>query len=89
MLFFSNKTDSDIILRKELTAMLNSSAVYVITDERSKAHYHGFINKQFLKEHIHDFSKHFYLCGPPKMSEAILHALVEFGASADAVVFEK
>jgi ferredoxin-NADP reductase len=89
MLFFSNKTDSDIILQKELTSMLNGSAVYVITDELSKAHYHGFINKQFLKQHIHDFSKHFYLCGPPKMTEAIQQALVELGASADAVVFEK
>jgi ferredoxin-NADP reductase len=88
-LFFSNKTEADIILKEELTAMLNGSAVYTITDESSKAHHNGFINEQFLKEHVDDFSKHFYLCGPPKMIEAIQQILIKFGASPDAVVFEK
>jgi ferredoxin-NADP reductase len=88
-LFFSNKTDSDIILHEELSGMLNNNAVYTITDEPSKAHHHGFINEQFLKEHVDDFSKHFYLCGPPKMIEAIQQILTKLGASPDAVVFEK
>lgn|SRR5574337_337635 len=88
-LFFSNKTDADIILQEELTAMLNGNAVYTITDEPSKVHHNGFINEQFLKEHVDDFSKHFYLCGPPKMIEALQAVLTKLGASPDAVVFEK
>jgi len=87
-LFFSNKTDADIILEEELTTMLNGNAVYTITDAPSKAHYNGFINEQFLKEHIDDFSKHFYLCGPPKMIEAMQEILTRLGASPEAVVFE-
>jgi ferredoxin-NADP reductase len=88
-LFFSNKTDADIILREEFTTMLNDSAVYTITDAPSKAHYNGVINEQFLKEHVTDFCKHFYLCGPPKMIEAIQEVLTKLGASPDSVVFEK
>jgi ferredoxin-NADP reductase len=89
-LFFSNKTGRDIILHDELTAMLNGNAVYVITDEPAKTPYHnGFINEQFLKEHVDDFSKHFYLCGPPKMIEAMQEVLTKLGAAPDAVIFEK
>lgn len=88
-LFFSNKTESDIILHEELSGMLHDSAVYAITDEHSKIHHNGFINENFLKEHVDDFSKHFYLCGPPKMIEVLQDVLIRLGASPDAVVFEK
>jgi ferredoxin-NADP reductase len=41
-----------------------------------------------LKENINDFSKHFYICGPPKMTENIQKALKALGAKPDALVFE-
>jgi ferredoxin-NADP reductase len=89
-LFFSNKTGRDIILHDELTAILNGNAVFAITDEPAKTpHHNGFINEQFLKEHVDDFSKHFYLCGPPKMIEAMQKVLTRLGAAPDAVIFEK
>jgi ferredoxin-NADP reductase len=88
-LFFSNKTERDIILKEELSSMLNGNAIYTITDEPSKAYHHGFINEQFLRENVDDFTKHFYLCGPPKMIEALENILVKLGASAEAVVFDK
>lgn len=88
-LFFSNKTEKDIILKEELSSMLNDNAIYIITDESSKAYHEGYINEQFLKENVDDFNKHFYLCGPPKMIEALENILVKLGASPEAVVFEK
>lgn len=88
-LFFSNKTDSDIILKDELTDMLGDDAVYVITNQPETTHRKGYINEQFLKENVDDFSKHFYLCGPPKMVEAMQNILPALGASPDTVVFEK
>lgn len=88
-LFFSNKTDADIILESELNSILGKNAIHVITNEPSKQYYNGFINEPFLKEHIDDFGKHFYLCGPPKMVEALQDCLAELGASPEAVVFEK
>lgn len=88
-LFFSNKTNQDIILEKEFTSMMGNNVVYAITDESAKGYYNGFIDEQFLKQHVADFSRHFYLCGPPKMVEAMQNILSKLGASPDAVVFEK
>lgn len=88
-LFFSNKTKNDIILEDELTSMLGNNALHVITDEPGDGYFHGFINEEFIKAHVDDFSKHFYTCGPPKMIEAITAILLRNGASPDTVIFEK
>ena len=88
-LFFSNKSDRDIILEEEFVSMLNDNAVFAITHEPSNKYYNGFINEQFLQQNVDDFGKHFYLCGPPAMVEALQDILGKLGASPDAVVFEK
>jgi ferredoxin-NADP reductase len=88
-LFFSNKTRKDIILEAELSAMLGPDAVYTITDEPGKQYHNGYIDERFLDTHIADFSKPLYLCGPPRMVEALQHTLIKLGASPEAVVFEK
>jgi ferredoxin-NADP reductase len=88
-LFFSNKTDQDIILEEEFNSMLGDNVVHVITDDPNTKHYKGFINDTFLKEHITDVNKNFYLCGPEKMVEAMQLLLAHMGASPDAVVFER
>ncbi len=87
-LFFSNKTDKDIILKEELDKMLGKNVTYVITDQEDTNYSHGYINKEFLKEQVDDFSTHFYVCGPPKMTKAIKEILEECGACADAVVLD-
>lgn len=88
-LFFSNKTDGDVILEAELASMLGQHVIFLITGGNSQKHQNGYINEQFLKSNIDDFSKHFYLCGPPKMVEALQDCLGKLGASPEAVVFEK
>jgi ferredoxin-NADP reductase len=88
-LFFSNKTDDDIILEKEFNTMLGENVVHVITDDPHSKYTRGFINEDFLRKHVKDFSRNFYLCGPPRMVEAMQEILARLGASPDAVVFEK
>ncbi|ANE49279.1 FAD-binding oxidoreductase [Flavisolibacter tropicus] len=88
-LFFSNKTSRDIILEEELSNILGENAIYVITDEPANNYHTGLINEAFLKTHIDDFSKPFYLCGPTPMVEALKECLTMLGSSPDAVVFEK
>jgi ferredoxin-NADP reductase len=88
-LFFSNKTDRDIILEEEFNIMLGSNVVHVITDDENTNHYKGFINEDFLKHNINDFHKKFYVCGPPKMVAAMQEQLSSLGASPESVVFEK
>jgi len=87
-LFFSNKTEEDIILEPEFTAMLGANAVYTITNEKSSKYYNGFIDERFLKENIDDYKKHFYLCGPPPMMDAIQAIFSRLGISPETIVFE-
>ena len=49
VLFFSNKTDNDIILKDELKDMLGDSAVFVVTNDINTQHFSGHINEAFLK----------------------------------------
>jgi len=88
-LFFSNKTDGDIILETEFNSMLGKNVVHVITNDPNTKYVTGYINEDFLRKNVDDFSKNFYLCGPPKMIEAMQDLLGKLGASPDAVVFEK
>jgi ferredoxin-NADP reductase len=84
ILFFSNKTASDIIYKDELINMLGENARFILTREE-KIH----IDKAFLQAKISDFNKHFYVCGPDKMILDVNAALEQSGASADSLVFEK
>jgi ferredoxin-NADP reductase len=91
-LFFSNKTSQDIILGEELKTMLGDDAVFVLSQEQNPAgsrHIAGRIDERFLKEHVTDFSRNFYVCGPDPMVQAISATLEKLGASSDAVIFEK
>ena len=84
-LFFSNKTDKDIILKEELDSMLGNDAIYVITDQDDTKYTNAYLNEEFLKNNISDFSKQFYVCGPPEMTEEINNILKKLGADTDAV----
>lgn len=88
-LFFSNKTDQDIILADELKSMLGENAHFVISNQKDSVHDQRRIDEEFLKAEVKDFSKHFYVCGPDAMVAEITEILTKLGANADAVVFEK
>ena len=88
-LFFSNKTDKDIILKVELEAMLGENARFNITAQADTGYDHRKVNADFLKAEVKDFSKRFYVCGPDEMVSEISKTLEKLGAKADEVVFEK
>ncbi|RYY97643.1 MAG: flavodoxin reductase [Chitinophagaceae bacterium] len=88
-LFFSNKSDRDIILEDELSRMLGDCVRHVITGDAGSKHANGYIDEAFLRTHVRDFGQHFYLCGPPGMVAALQATLAALGANPDAVVFEK
>jgi ferredoxin-NADP reductase len=88
-LFFSNKTEADIIYRQEISEMLGERAVYLLTRENKPGYKNAHIDKQFIQQNIHDFNRHFYVCGPDKMVQDMVAVLGETGAATDALVFEK
>ena len=88
-LIFTNKTESDIILKKEFKEILGNNFINTLTDEKKEGYENRRIDADFLKDMINDFTQHFYVCGPPPFVEAISKALMSLGAETDAVVFEK
>lgn len=88
-LYFSNKTENDIILHDELDDILGKNAHYIVTESKDPKYQNGYINKAFLQKEIKDFKKPFYVCGPDKMVADISNILTELGATPDAVIFEK
>ncbi len=88
-LLFSNKKAEDVICEKELAAMLGSEAKFILTREEKNGYLKGPINEVFLKQYVKDIKKHFYICGPDAMINAINNILLKMGASTDTVVFEK
>lgn len=88
-LFFSNKTDKDIILADELKSMLGPDALFLISGQKDSIHDSRRIDEAFLKAEVNDFTKHFYVCGPDPMVEQINGILTRLGASADSMVFER
>ncbi|MCW3091057.1 MAG: oxidoreductase FAD/NAD(P)-binding domain protein [Ferruginibacter sp.] len=88
-LLFSNKTSADIIYESELKTMLGEQAIYLLTKENKPGYQNGYLDENFLREHITQFNQHFYVCGPDKMVQDIAATLEKLGANVDAVIFEK
>jgi ferredoxin-NADP reductase len=88
-LFFSNKTEADIIYHQELVNMLGRNARFILTSEQNPEYDGGHINKTYLTQHIKDFTKPFYVCGPDEMVAQITTILKELGADPETLVFEK
>jgi ferredoxin-NADP reductase len=88
-LIFTNKTEKDIILKKEFNEMLGKNFINTLTDEKKEGYGNSRIDYNFLKETIDNFKQHFYVCGPPQFVTAISEALTQLGAKTDTVVFEK
>ncbi len=89
VLMFSNKTESDIILKDEFEDMLGKNFINIITSQRDTGYYNKHIDKFFLEKEITDFDQQFYVCGPDEFTKNILDALTELGADAETLVFEK
>jgi ferredoxin-NADP reductase len=88
-LFFSNRTAKDIILKDEFVRMLGDKACFTLTEDPASPYDHSHIDEAYLKKHIRDFSKPFYVCGPDKMISDINSILIKLGANPERVVFEK
>jgi hypothetical protein len=88
-LIFTNKSEKDIILKKEFNEMLGLNFINTLTVEKKEGYENSRIDFNFLKDKIDNFKQHFYVCGPPEFVKAISEALTQLGAKTDAVVFEK
>jgi ferredoxin-NADP reductase len=63
-LFFSNKTEKDIILKEEFEKILGANFINIITRQTDTKYLKGRIDKEFLQKQVRDFDQAFYVCGP-------------------------
>lgn len=87
-LLFANKTTKDIFLQETLESFLGSNYLNILSEEKTEEYPHGHIDKEFLRGLVTDLSKYYYVCGPPKMTEAVIQDLKDLGIPKDHVVAE-
>lgn len=88
-LIFANKTFKDIIQYDYFSDLLGSDFVNVLSEEDREGCKKGFVDKDILKNHLEKEGKQYvYLCGPPKMMDAVLNDLKDIGISDDRIVKE-
>ncbi len=92
-LIFANKTKGDIILEDELTKILGSNFINILSDEKTEQYTHGFITEAFIKAQMtegvnHEITDLFYLCGPPPMMDAIEKQLMHLHVNEKSIIKE-
>ncbi len=88
-LIVSNRTEGDIILRREFETMPGLEPLWTLTDDPASGLLHERIDEAFLRRHLRDFSQNFYICGPDPMVKELRETLTRLGAKPEAVTFEK
>jgi len=86
---FANKTSDDIILKYEFEHLLGKNFINILSDEETGDYAHGFISESFLREHVTDFNKQFYLCGPYPMMKAVEQILEGFNVDEKRIIKER
>jgi ferredoxin-NADP reductase len=87
-LVFGNKTKKDIFLKDTFESFLGRKFVNILSEEKTKEYPHGHIDKDFLQNLVTDVSQYYYVCGPPKMAEAVIQDLRDLGVSKEFIVAE-
>lgn len=88
-LIASNTTENDIILRDEFEAMDGLETLWTVTRDPKSRLLQERIDTEFLKQHITDLDRKFYLCGPDAMVADLRTSLAELGADVSSVTWEK
>ncbi|MEK6813084.1 MAG: FAD-binding oxidoreductase [Nanoarchaeota archaeon] len=91
-LLFSNKTEADIIFRKELETYAQHFPQFrffpIVTREDSWDGHKSRVDTAFLQQHIHNDTL-CYLCGPPLMVEDVKQQLLQLGVQEGRIKTEK
>lgn len=87
-LIFSNKTIDDIILKDEFEEMLGKNFINILSAQETNEHLHGFISENVIRENITDFTKNFYICGPPRMMILVKKILSDLHIDGSLIIKE-
>jgi ferredoxin-NADP reductase len=95
MLFYSNKTQQDILWREELQKLTNHNKniqiKFTLTNEKNTKYLQGRITKKILQEY---FKKNLiqktncYICGPPEFVNRYYNIILKIGVSKEKINVE-
>jgi len=68
--------------------MLGNAFINILSDEKVDNYFHGMISEDFLKNHLGDLNRIFYVCGPPPMMDAVLKQLANLGVGKNSITLE-
>lgn len=88
MLLFTNKTEEDVIHRDFFQRILGKNFISVLTQPKDESKKQR-IDQKFIQEHVANFDRKFYVCGPPDFDEEMKEILNELGAATENLVFEE
>ena len=98
VLLYGNNKEEDIIFREDLDRIASTNKniciVYTLTssdvNKEKWSGRSGYINEKMIKEEIADYKERvFYICGPPKMVEALIDILKNrLGVGEDRIKIE-
>ena len=60
-----------------------------MTHQNIEGHENKMVDMDFLKNHLENFTQHFYVCGPDAMVKVVSKHLEMLGANPDGITFEK
>ncbi len=95
LLLYGNKTERDIVFRKELTALPDQVETVYVLSEPSDAWQgpRGFITQgileQYAKAWLSDPGTHVFLCGPPPMMDKVIESLRTLGVQDARIHYER
>ena len=88
-LIFSNRTEADIINRKEFESMPGLTTWFTVTDEQKAGVHTGQIDKDLLCQRIQPGAGKCYVCGPDEMIDDITECLRAMGVEEADIVIEQ
>ncbi len=88
-LIFANDLEEDIINKEEFEKILGDNFINILSQEKTDKYEHGYITEDFLKSKVSDFTQYFYLCGPPRMEDAVEKILLNLHVDPKSIIKEK
>lgn len=88
-LLFANRTEDDIILKDELRKMLGENYFNVLEKPVGSDIKRKLIDKELLKHYVDKHTKHYYICGPDKFTNAMIENLQNLGIEKSQIIFEQ
>ncbi|MDO8495129.1 MAG: ferredoxin reductase family protein [bacterium] len=92
-LLYSNRTQNDIVFRKELDEVAqnyNAKVTHILSDDPQYQGERGYVDKEKIQRLVPDLaSREVFLCGPPSMMDAVIKMLKELGVPPPKIHFER